>query len=355
LDYKTFLEQTPQNRRGAFGAAAADLGTAPRNVEKDFWICLVLEAIFMDSTRRWPRMAFRGGTSLSKAFSAIGRFSEDIDIAVERADLKIPDTLASLEKLSPAQRQQRLAVFNAEGEAFIAETVALHLEKALDKFFAPRAAGRPKVRISRADRLTIEIEYVSTISAPGESQYIAPTVRLEFSVRSALEPQVYRPITPYVAKFVQDANMTLANVPTVVARRTFWDKILIAHELKDRHSKDLPLTLHNERVSRHYYDLYMLIRSGVGAANKAQLALARECQRYSAIFYPSDTVDICDAVPGSFDIVPNAAMERALANDYTSMEVMIFGAAPGFSAIRDELRDFEAQINAFGPGGPPTR
>jgi hypothetical protein len=211
------------------------------------------------------------------------------------------------------------------------------------------------VRISNTDRLTIEIEYVSTIGAPGEAQYIAPTVRLEFSVRSALEPQVYRPIAPYVSKVVPEAEMTLTNVPTVVARRTFWDKILIAHELKDRHSKLLPLTLHNERVSRHYYDLYMLIRSGVAAANKAQLALVRECQRYSAIFYPNDGVDISDALPGSFDIVPDAQMQRALARDYESMAVMIFGSAPEFSEIRDELRAFEAKINAFGPGGAPTR
>jgi hypothetical protein len=170
---------------------------------------------------------------------------------------------------------------------------------------------------------------------------------LEFSVRSALEPRTDKSITPYVAKVIPDASMTITNVPTLAARRTFWDKVLIAHELKDRQSKGLRLTLHDERVSRHYYDLLMLIRARVGIANKAQLKLARECQRYSSLFYPDDEVDISDALPGTLDIVPDDAMVRILADDYRSMGVMIFGEPPSFTEIKSALREFETQVNAL--------
>lgn len=257
VDYKGFLNNTAENRRGAFLTAAQELRTAPRNVEKDFWICVVLDAVFMESTRRWPRMAFRGGTSLSKAFDVINRFSEDIDIAIERADLGLKDTLAALEALSPDRLAQRLAAFNASGETFVARTVAPHLDAAFDRLFQGRIEERPFVAIHDDDRLTLDIGYRSVLAA--EDDYIQHVVRLEFSVRSALKPQSARTIEPYVARVTRGADMTIPNVPTLAPRRTFWDKILIAHTLKRRRASGAPLTLHNERVSRHYYDLWMLL------------------------------------------------------------------------------------------------
>jgi Nucleotidyl transferase AbiEii toxin, Type IV TA system len=346
VDYKAFLQQSIENRRGAFGAAAADLGTSPRNVEKDFWICVVLESVFLDSTRQWPRMAFRGGTSLSKAFNATKRFSEDIDIAVDRADLRMDATLARLEQLTPSALSKRLDAFNTRGATFVRDQVAPHIERKMKDLFPSRLRERPSVRVQQADRLTLEIEYRSVLSAE-QNQYIRPIVRLEFSVRSALDPRTDKSITPYVAKVIPDASMTIKNIPTLAARRTFWDKILIAHELKDKHSKGLRLALHDERVSRHYYDLLMLIRGRVGVANKAQLKLARECQRYSTLFYPDEEVDITDALPGTLDIVPDDAMARALADDYRSMGVMIFDEPPSFAEISAELREFENKVNTL--------
>lgn len=346
VDYRAFVGQSAENRRGAFSAAAAELGTSPRNVEKDFWVCLLLESVFLDSTRRWPRMAFRGGTSLSKAFDVIKRFSEDIDIAIDRADLKMDITLGALEKLEPAAQARRLEAFNARGARFVSEQVAPHVERTLQEFFRSKSRERPTVRIQPQDDLTLEIEYRSVLGGEG-NEYIRPIVRLEFSVRSALKPKADKQIAPYVATVIPEASMTIENVPTLAARRTFWDKILIAHELKDKHSKGKGLTLHDERVSRHYYDLFMLIRAGVGIATKAQLQLARECQRYSSVFYPDDDVDISDALPGTFDIVPTDAMARALADDYRSMGVMIFGEPPVFPDIQHALRQFEEQVNGL--------
>ena len=86
-DSETFLALPDQDRRDIFEAAARRLDTLPGYVEKDFWVCLVLDLLYHGVPQEHPKLLFKGGTSLSKAFGLIDRFSEDIDLVVHRSGL----------------------------------------------------------------------------------------------------------------------------------------------------------------------------------------------------------------------------------------------------------------------------
>lgn len=347
MDYRELLRASDRDRAGAFAEAAIAMETSPQNVEKDFWICLLLDAVFLESSRRWPRMAFRGGTSLSRAHKLINRFSEDIDIGISREDLGFKDTLASIEKLASGQHLARLDAFTNTCGDFIANIVKPHVEAQLTDLFAKayKPEDQPKVRIDPDDALTLEIPYVP-ISGLGDG-YVPSTVRLEFSIRSALTPKSDKSFAPYVASVLEDSELVIANVPTIAAKRTFWDKILIAHELKQRYEKGLPLVQQNERVSRHYYDLWMLINSETGSVNKTQIRLLDECRRYSSVFYPNPEIDLSDVLVGSLDITPPREMAQQLASDYRRMAVMIFGEPPHFDEVIGVLTQFQDAFNSF--------
>ena len=106
--FKKFLALTDQDKRDVFEAAASRLDTLPSYVEKDFWVCLVLEALYNWLPDEHPKLLFKGGTSLSKAFGLIRRFSEDIDLVVYRDDLGFSDSHdpTVVEDLSNTQRDK---------------------------------------------------------------------------------------------------------------------------------------------------------------------------------------------------------------------------------------------------------
>jgi predicted nucleotidyltransferase component of viral defense system len=111
--YRQVIAAGDDERRDVFLTAAARMGTTVQNVEKDFWACWTLDVLFHGLGHDSPRLLFKGGTSLSKAFGLIPRFSEDIDITVFRADLGHPAAIEDLEVLSGKKRRARLDAIRA--------------------------------------------------------------------------------------------------------------------------------------------------------------------------------------------------------------------------------------------------
>lgn len=118
------LAADPDSRRGLFAATAQRLGTSERNVEKDFWVCLTLDVLFNGLPPGGPRLLFKGGTSLSKAYGLINRFSEDIDVTVFRGDLGHPATVEALEAMSGKKRKVFLEEIQVACRRFIPATCA---------------------------------------------------------------------------------------------------------------------------------------------------------------------------------------------------------------------------------------
>ncbi|MET4349617.1 nucleotidyl transferase AbiEii/AbiGii toxin family protein [Bradyrhizobium sp. RT9a] len=345
-----FLSATAEDRRDAFLGAARRLGTAEQNVEKDFWVCWTLDTLFNNAVADGPRLLFKGGTSLSKAFGLISRFSEDIDITIFRDDLGHGASVEELEALSGKKRRGGLDAIKAASQAYVNESMraqmAVQLREVLQAAGLPPTAARIELDRDDQDQQSLLIWYPQVTSiADG---YIRPAVKIESGAKSALDPNRLAVIRPYVSHDVTGMDLSVANVTTVVAERTFWDKAVILHGLRQWFEKRGMLRGGGQRVSRHYYDVYRLLQSDVGHNAAADLDLARDCVRHARMFFNSPDLNLATAVPGSFTLSPSREMATELARDYSAMTGMIFGEAPAFEDILERVTKFEADVNARG-------
>ena len=142
-----------------------------------------------------------------------------------------------------------------------------------------------------------------------------------------------------------NSGLSVPNVRTVVAERTFWDKVVILHGLRQWFDARGALRGGGQRISRHYYDVYRLLESDIGRAASSDLALGVDCVRHARLFFNSPDLNLATAAPGTFTLSPNAPMATELARDYAAMAGMIFGKAPALEVVLGRIADLEARIN----------
>jgi Nucleotidyl transferase AbiEii toxin, Type IV TA system len=347
-DYAAFLATPPDERRGAFLTTAARLSTGEGNVEKDFWVCWTLDVLFHRLTGDQPRLLFKGGTSLSKGYNLISRFSEDVDVTVFRDDLGQSVSVHDLEALSGQKRRAKLEGIKKACQAYIEGPMREQLGALLAGTLADAGIEAPNARIELdpddPDRQTLLLWYPA-VSAPEEAAYVRPAVKIESGAKSALDPNHPVTVRPYVDADLPALNLSVDGVTTVDPDRTFWDKVVIAHGLRRWFEKRGVLRGAGQRVSRHYYDLHRLMDSDVGPAAAANLELGEDCVAHARMFFNSPDLDLASAKPGQFALVPTSTMLEALERDYRAMSGMIFGQAPPFAAVMDSVAALEAQLN----------
>lgn len=340
------LSASSEDRRGLFAEAARRLGTSERYIEKDFWVCWVLNALFNDRPAGEPRLLFKGGTSLSKAFGLISRFSEDIDITVFRDDLGEDASLESMEVMSGKARARQLDAIRDHCSAYITgslrDWLSGHFEQTLSDAGIRDSNAKVAVDEKDPDRQTLLLWYPSLFSDP--DIYVSPAVRIESGAKSALDPHVATSITPYVAAELADSDFTVPNVTTVAAQRTLWDKIIILHGLKQWFERRCVVRQEGQRITRHYYDVYRLLEHADGQAAVKDRELGRDCARHARMFFNRPDLNLDAAVDGNFTPAPSEAMLTALERDYINMRGMIFGAVPEFADIVARIRMLEAEL-----------
>lgn len=330
-------------RRDLFLGTAARLGTAVQNVEKDFWVCWTLDALFNGLTVGGPRLLFKGGTSLSKAFGLISRFSEDIDITVFRDDLGQAADVVELTALSGKKRRARLDAIRTACQAYIAGTLTVQFTQ-LAASVIPKARFRLETDPEDKDGQTLLFWY-PTVTATG-GDYVRSAVKIESGAKSALDPHVVATVTPYVAQDLPDLDhLTVTNVTTVKPERTFWDKVIILHGLRQWHDRRGELRHGGQRISRHYYDVHQLMQAASAHEWQDDHALAIDCAQHARLFFGSADLGLDTAIPGTFTLTPSAAMRDALARDYAAMSGMIFGEIPTLSAVLASTERFEQIVN----------
>ena len=329
-------------RRDLFLGTAARLGTAVQNVEKDFWVCWTLDALFNGLAVGGPRLLFKRGTSLSKAFDLISRFSEDIDITVFRDDLGQAADVAELTALSGKQRRARLDAIRTACQAYIVGSLTAQFTQ-LAASVIQEARFRLELDTEDKDRQTLLFWYPAVTATGGD--YVRSAVKIEAGAKSALDPHVVTTVTPYVAQDLPDLNLTVANVTTVKPERTFWDKIIILHGLRQWHDRRGELRHGGQRVSRHYYDVHQLMQAASAHEWQADRALAFDCAQHARLFFGSVDLGLNTAIPGTFTLTPSAAMRDALARDYAAMSGMIFGEIPALDAVLASAERFEQIVN----------
>lgn len=340
-DFNRLLAASAADRRDLFLATAARIGTTVQNVEKDFWVCWTLDALFNGLPPGGPRLLFKGGTSLSKGYGLTERFSEDIDITVFRTDIEAEISIDALEKLSQNKRRRQLDAIRAACQGFIGgplreqlTTLAADLPIAGGQLLVTTDDGDP-------DGQSLLLQYPALSEADA---YVRPAVKIEAGAKSALDPNKPLSLTPYVAGELADFDLTVPGVTTVDPVRTFWDKVLILHSLRRSFEDRGALRGGGQRVSRHYYDVYRMLSTETGQRAIADLAMAEDCMRHERMFFRRPSTET--AVPGSFTLVPPSGMRDLLRKDYQAMAIMIFGDVPEFEAVLERITGLEAAVNA---------
>lgn len=346
--YQAILAAGADVRRDLFQATAQRIGTSAPNIEKDFWVCWTLDLLFNGITDG-PRLLFKGGTSLSKGFALIERFSEDIDVTVFRQDIGEPADVAELAALSGKQREAKLDAIREACQAYINGELRETLAELISERLAAAALAADAARIEAdpddPDKQTLLLWYpVTTEPTP----YIRSAVKIESGAKSALDPHQTHRIAPYVAGDAGQLDLTVPNVTIVDPARTFWDKVVILHGTRRWFDHRGELRGAGQRVSRHYYDLYRLLDSPIGEQASGDLALAADCIAHAAMFFDRKDFDLAEARPGTFTLTPSEAMLAALRADYRAMSGMIFGKTPAFDDIMAAIARFEASLNEAG-------
>ncbi|WP_420993006.1 nucleotidyl transferase AbiEii/AbiGii toxin family protein [Cupriavidus sp. 30B13] len=342
--YQEILTASDADRRDLFLRTATRLGTAVQNVEKDFWVCWTLDALFNGLPNGGPRLLFKGGTSLSKAFGLITRFSEDIDVTVFRDDLGQQADAAELETLSARKRRERLNAIKEACQAYITGSLAAQLSEC-----ALAAIGEGRFRLEPdpgdADRQSLLFWYPAVTSDTGD--YVRSAIKIESGAKSALDPHILAGVMPYVAADVPGLDLAVPDITTVEAKRTFWDKVMIIHGLRQWHDRRAELRHGGQRVSRHYYDLHQLLRIATAEGWLGDHSLAADCARHARLFFGSADLGLDTAQPGAFTLVPSAAMRDTLARDYAAMAGMVFGDAPEFDMVLEATDRLEQAVNVI--------
>lgn len=341
--FDRILAADEETRAGLFTTTAQRLGTTPQNAEKDFWVCWTLDALF-NGLPAGPRLLFKGGTSLSKGFGLIRRFSEDIDVTIFRDDLGQAHSVEELQALSGKKRKAALDAIKEACEAYINRPLLTDLSRIAAETAARTGVPADAIRIEpdADDRQTLLVRYPTATPADG---YVDKSVRIESGAKSALDPNSARTIRPYVDEDVPDVDLAVPNVTIVDAERTFWDKVVILHGLRRWFVARRELRGGGHRISRHYYDIHALMASEAGQRAIANPALGADCVLHARMFFNRPDFNLASAAPPTFALVPEGAMYEDLRRDYAAMTGMIFGSPPSFNAVIESVAALEETIN----------
>jgi hypothetical protein len=329
----------PARERADLFAETAERKVLPEAIiEKDFWVCWVLKQLFSIEAFS-GRLLFKGGTSLSKIFHAINRFSEDIDLAVDYEALGFK-----------GERDPRRADISKTRRAAILEEMMVECRRYIGGEFLDVLKTRCReilgttdawsLDVSEQDPNVVQFRYPTAIAK--NLAYVSPQVVLELGTHAEFVPHDRFTIRSFTAeefpKVIADGDVA---VVALLAKRTFWEKATILHaEYYRPPDKAVP-----GRYSRHYYDIAMLARGPVRKEALADKDLLAQVVRHKETFYPSAWARYDLARPGSFRVVPVENRVAALERDYRDMAVMIFGEPPKFDWIMETLKALEQEIN----------
>lgn len=322
----------PNERQIIFANTAARMGLNATVVEKDFWVCLTLDYLFHRS--KWKnQLAFKGGTSLSKAYGLIERFSEDIDLILDWRVLgyKMEEPW---ENRSNTKQQKFIADSRERLFSFLSDDFLPAFRHDLSEILHEEA----NVFIEPEDDGTVCFEY------PGifKDDSILRVIRLEIGALAAWTPTQKVKIRPYAAEqYPEVFKQPDTEVLTTTAARSFWEKATILHQEAYRpEGSKVP-----QRYSRHYYDLYCMADTYVMNEAVAQPELLKKVADFKMKFYPRGWAHYELARIGTLRLYPAEHNIPLLKKDYQDMRSMIYGKCPGFEEILNRMKALEVEIN----------
>lgn len=326
------------NRSAVFAAAAAEVGRPVHIIEKDFWVCWILRRLFDPPLVQG--MVFKGGTSLSKGYDAIKRFSEDVDLTLPSASVPGWSSVDLAGPMSGTKRRKAMAALKAQFQAWCAGEA----KQAVEMLIATALGGRGgwKVEVGGVDGDTLFFHYPKSEDGYG---YIAPQIRLEFGAKMPVVPWEEREVWP-LCSTAGEFRMPhpMVKVRLLAPSRTFWEKVTLIHAANNRPPEKL-----GKQVSRHYSDVATLWAGEIGREARRHLGLLTTVAREKALLYSAGGADYSSAAAGRLRMVPPESHLAVLRDDHRAMREMYFEDPLGFEVILDMMREIESTVrDAFG-------
>ncbi len=331
-----FQSLSPDDRRDALNVAASLSGRRAHLLEKDIWVVFTLRTLMESPCRR--DLTFKGGTSLAKAYHAIRRFSEDLDVTYSIRAIAADLVEGYGEDVLPSTRSQERK-WTREIRRRLAEWVEFHARPTIE---ANLSESDLSARI-RADGDRIIVSYEPLFPDYG---FVSPEVSVEFGGRSTGEPREERPIACDAAPYVSEVAFPSTHALVMLPERTFWEKATAVHVFcRQQRSR-------GERLSRHWHDLFHLDAAGFVERSLADRNLALSVARHKAMFFrekdaAGNWIDYEAAVSGALQLVPQALAYEALADDYRKMlsDGMLLEDEERFETILDKCAEIETRTN----------
>ena len=339
---KYWKQYTKEEQLEILDIVSAAKGLPRIAVEKDWWVVMVLKALSM--TQYYSLMSFKGGTSLSKGWSLIERFSEDIDIALKREG-RFAITGTSNNQLAKVRRKSR---------HYIVRELPQELENTLLQLGIRNFKVEPETtRINdngdeyelRADThpSVVYVNYESVV--PEISEYLLPRVKIEISCLSMDEPVERRILRSFISEILDNVDGLSVCFNTVQPTRTFLEKIFLLHE---EFQKKHPRTL---RMSRHHYDLERMMDTVYGAKALSDIGLYSEIVRHRMTFNHMPDVDYSLHAPSHINIIPPKAILADWEKDYSSLvEHFLYSSARHltFEKLMERIQKLQSRLNEMG-------
>lgn len=337
---ESWFRLSPADQAEALEVAAGRLGRPAHLLEKDVWVVWALDTLFRSSLG--TTLTFKGGTSLSKAYQLIDRFSEDIDLTCDIRSL-VPDSLQDGNPIpaTASQAKKISAAVRTRLPEWITQSVLPLLEDALH-------LGRLDAGLSIAsdaqDKLVLTYPALKTGTG-----YAAANVLLEFGARATGEPHQVRAIQCDMATALDEIEFPDAAPRVMTAERTFWEKATAAHVycLQGR--------LRGNRYSRHWYDLAAFATTSLLMLAAQDRSLARQVAEHKSMFFSEkdatgDSIDYYRATAGGLRLVPEGASRTALEVDYRAMidDGLLPADPPDFATLLDTCAGIEQIANQHG-------
>ena len=320
-------------------------------VEKDFWVCWLLARIFATPVLG-AECVFKGGTSLSKVFGAIQRFSEDVDLSISPATLGWQES--DLDGApSVSMRQKRMKKVEADCAVAVRERFQPELEATIAAILGQRETGNGWLvfEMDTVSHSPVLLFHYPAVMAPGE--YIAPLVKIEFGSLTDQRPTGRHRIAAFIEQAAPGVfGDTAADVVALELERTFWEKATILHAEYHRPAeKPIP-----PRFARHYADFAGLWRHPAGKEAARRFDLLERVRLHKSRFFSSSWAHYDTAIPGTLRLVPPELRNSELRRDYSRMEPMFLTFPLSFDDVLQTLCEAEAHVNAVSrPAGPAQR
>lgn len=327
-----------EERKQFFEVAAYESKKTLQIVEKDYWVVWILERLFALPDLK-SHLTFKGGTSLSKVFGVIERFSEDVDVSIEK------DFLGFSGKDSPetaSSRSQQKHLLDK-----LSEACSKYIQGNLLSDLKVEVAS--KIRSDRGWQILNDSDDASGQSllflyptlSPKDG-YIRPVVKIEMGARAEHWPVSQKTIQSYAKEAVgKRIHEQPVEVRVLDAERTFWEKATILHQYAHLPT-DKPLP---PRLSRHWYDFFRLLTTNISAKALQQIELLERVANHKKVYFASGWANYDTARKGTLRLAPTDRINTELSRDYTLMEPMFFGQIPEWKIILKTIKDFEGRFN----------